>query len=97
MDFTLSSEQTAILDMTRGFAADRIAPFALDWDAEKHFPTDVLAEAGALGLGGIYVRDEVGGSGLGRLDAVLIWTTSRSGFIAPSPRPASLAAAAGCP
>lgn len=73
MDFTISPDQTAILDMTRGFAADRIAPCALDWDARKHFPTDVLTEAGALGLGGIYTRDDVGGSGLGRLDAVLIF------------------------
>jgi len=73
IDFTLSDEQRAILDMTRSFAADRIAPSALDWDAEKHFPTDVLAEAGALGLGGIYVRDDVGGTGLGRVDAVLIF------------------------
>ncbi|MFT4149996.1 MAG: acyl-CoA dehydrogenase family protein [Paracoccaceae bacterium] len=73
MDFTLSDEQSAILDMTRGFAADRIAPRALDWDAEKHFPTDVLAEAGALGLGGIYTREDVGGTGLGRVDAVLIF------------------------
>jgi len=73
IDFTLSDEQRDILDMTRSFAADRIAPSALDWDAEKHFPTDVLAEAGALGLGGIYVRDDVGGTGLGRVDAVLIF------------------------
>ena len=73
MNFDLSPEQDAILTMTRAFAADRIAPYALQWDADKHFPTDVLAEAGALGLGGIYTREDLGGAGLGRLDAVLIF------------------------
>lgn len=73
MDFDLTSDQVSILEMTRSFAATRIAPHALTWDAEKHFPTDVLAEAGALGLGAIYTREDVGGSGLGRLDAVLIF------------------------
>ena len=73
MNFDLTSDQDAILEMTRGFAADRIAPHAVRWDADKHFPVDVLAEAGALGLGGIYTREDVGGTGLGRLDAVLIF------------------------
>ena len=73
MNFDLTSEQQAILAMTRSFAADRIAPHVIRWDADKHFPVDVLAEAGALGLGGIYTRDDVGGTGLGRLDAVLIF------------------------
>ena len=75
MNFDLTPDQDAILDMTRGFAADRIAPHAVKWDADKHFPVDVLAEAGALGLGGIYTREDVGGTGLGRLDAVLIFET----------------------
>ena len=73
MDFALTPDQQAIVAMTRGFAADRIAPFAVQWDADRHFPVDVLAEAGALGLGGIYTREDVGGTGLGRLDAVLIF------------------------
>ncbi|MDF3608051.1 acyl-CoA dehydrogenase family protein [Paracoccus sp. DMF-8] len=79
MYFDLSDEQAAIQEMSRSFASDRIAPFALDWDAEKHFPTDVLAEAGALGLGAIYTRDDVGGSGLGRLDAVLVFEALAQG------------------
>ena len=73
MNFDLTPDQDAILDMTHSFAADRIAPHAVKWDADKHFPVDVLAEAGALGLGGIYTREDVGGTGLGRLDAVLIF------------------------
>ncbi|MBX3568552.1 MAG: isobutyryl-CoA dehydrogenase [Rhizobiaceae bacterium] len=71
--FELTPDQSAIRDMAEAFAADRIAPFALDWDKRRHFPADVIRETGPLGLGGIYVRDDVGGSGLGRLDAVLVF------------------------
>ncbi|RVU11969.1 acyl-CoA dehydrogenase family protein [Methylobacterium oryzihabitans] len=71
--FTLPEDQVAIRDMARDFAADRIAPHALDWDERKHFPVDVLREAAALGMGGIYISEEHGGSGLTRLDAALIF------------------------
>ncbi len=71
--FTLPEDQIAIRDMARDFAADRIAPHALDWDERKHFPVDVLREAAALGMGGIYISEEHGGSGLTRLDAALIF------------------------
>jgi len=74
MDASLSDEdRAALVDAVRDFATARLAPNAADWDAEKHFPTDTLQEAGALGLGGIYVREDVGGSGLSRLDAVAIF------------------------
>jgi alkylation response protein AidB-like acyl-CoA dehydrogenase len=59
--------------MAQAFAADRVAPFALEWDKTKHFPVDVIKQTGPLGFGGIYVREDVGGSALGRLDAVLIF------------------------
>ncbi len=72
MNFGLSEEQTAIAEMARGFAADELAPFALDWDRDKHFPVETLRKAAALGMGGIAVREDVGGSGLGRLDQVVI-------------------------
>lgn len=71
--FELNEDQRAIQDMAAAFAADRVAPNALEWDRKRHFPADVIRETGPLGLGGIYVRDDVGGSGLGRLDAVLIF------------------------
>lgn len=71
--FELNEDQRAIQTMAQDFAAERVAPNALEWDRDKHFPTDVIRETGPLGLGGIYVRDDVGGSGLGRLDAVLIF------------------------
>ncbi|SFV04248.1 hypothetical protein SAMN02799631_04082 [Methylobacterium sp. 174MFSha1.1] len=71
--FTLPEDQIAIRDMARSFAAERIAPHALDWDERKHFPLDVLREAASLGMGGIYIAEEHGGSGLTRLDAALIF------------------------
>ncbi len=77
--FTLEDDQIAIRDMARAFAAERLAPKAVEWDQEKHFPVDVLREAAALGMGGVYVRDDVGGSGLSRLDAALIFEALGSG------------------
>ncbi len=71
--FELNEDQQALVEMVRDFAADKLAPHALEWDATSHFPTDVLAEAGELGMGGIYVSEEHGGSGLTRSDAVLIF------------------------
>ncbi|MBB5701660.1 alkylation response protein AidB-like acyl-CoA dehydrogenase [Ochrobactrum daejeonense] len=71
--FELNEDQLAIQDMARAFASDRIAPYALQWDRDKHFPVDVIRETGPLGMGGVYVREDVGGSALKRLDAVLIF------------------------
>lgn len=69
----LTEEQQSLIEVVGDFAKERIAPHALQWDAEKHFPVDVLAEAGELGLGGIYVSEDFGGAGLTRQDAVLIF------------------------
>ena len=71
--FELTEDQRAIQAMAEAFAAERVAPDALDWDRERRFPSDVIRETGPLGLGGIYVSDDVGGSALGRLDAVLVF------------------------
>ncbi|MEN5298683.1 isobutyryl-CoA dehydrogenase [Brucella sp. TWI559] len=71
--FELNEDQRAIQDMARGFASDCVAPYALQWDRERHFPIDVIKETGPLGMGGIYVREDVGGSALKRSDAVLIF------------------------
>ena len=69
----LTEEQESLLEVVRDFAQERMAPHALQWDTDKHFPVDVLAEAGEMGLGGIYVSEEYGGAGLTRQDAVLIF------------------------
>ncbi len=71
--FELTEDQRAIQEMSRAFAAHRVAPHALEWDKARHFPLDVVRETGPLGFGGIYVGEDVGGSGMGRLDAVLIF------------------------
>lgn len=71
--FELNEDQRAIQAMAEAFAEDRVAPNALDWDRERHFPADVIRETGPLGFGGIYCSEDVGGAGLGRLDAVLVF------------------------
>jgi len=73
MDFSLTEEQQAFQATARQFARDAMMPHARDWDAGSIFPVETLREAAALGFGGIYVRDDVGGSGLTRLDAALIF------------------------
>jgi len=67
-----ADERAAILEAVHDFAQAEIAPHALEWDEQKHFPRETLQMAGELGLGGIYVRDDVGGSALTRSDAVTI-------------------------
>ncbi|WP_372006402.1 isobutyryl-CoA dehydrogenase [Tistrella mobilis] len=79
MDFSLTEDQRAFQEMARGFATDRLAPGAAEWDAKKIFPEAELREAAALGFGGIYVRDDVGGSGLTRLDAAIIFEELAAG------------------
>ena len=73
MDFALSEEQLAIAEMARDFADENLAPKAMEWDETGHFPIDVVRSVGELGLAGIYVKEDVGGSGLGRLDATLVF------------------------
>jgi alkylation response protein AidB-like acyl-CoA dehydrogenase len=77
--FALSDEQIAIRDMAEAFAAERLAPQAVEWDQAKHFPVDVMREAAVLGMGGVYIQDDVGGSGLSRLDAALIFEALATG------------------
>ncbi len=73
MDFSLSSEQTAIFDMAYEFGQEHIAPFARDWENQGTIPKKLWPKVAQLGLGGIYVSDEMGGSGLSRLDATLVF------------------------
>lgn len=81
MDFQLSEEQHAIQEMARSFATERLAPNAAEWDQTGHFPVDVLKELAELGLASIYVRDDLGGSGLGRLDAAVVFEELSSGCV----------------
>lgn len=77
--FHLNDEQQQLREMARAFARDRLAPRAVEWDRTKELPVDVLREAAELGMGGIYVAEEHGGSGLSRLDAALIFEALGTG------------------
>ena len=72
MHFAPTEEQTAIQDMALQFAKDQLAPHADEWDEKSHFPVDVIREVAPLGMAAIYVDEDNGGSGLGRLDGALI-------------------------
>ena len=73
MDFDLSEEQLAFQATARAFARDEMMPHAREWDEGEIFPVDALRKAARLGFGGIYVKEDVGGSALTRLDAALIF------------------------
>jgi len=81
MDFALSQDQLAIQAAAEAFAAAELAPYSAQWDAEAHFPVDVMRKAAALGFASIYVREDVGGSGLGRLDAAIIFEALSKGDV----------------
>ena len=82
--FQLTDDQLASQDMARKFTADRITPFAAEWDEKHHYPVDVWKAAGELGFGAIYVAEESGGIGLGRLEAALIMEAMAYGCPATS-------------
>ena len=82
--FELTDDQIAIQDMARKFTADAITPFAAEWDEKSHYPVDVWKAAGELGFGAIYVSEESGGTGLGRLEAALIMEAMAYGCPATS-------------
>jgi alkylation response protein AidB-like acyl-CoA dehydrogenase len=73
MDFELTEDQCAFQAVARTFARDEMMPKAKDWDENEVFPIAALRKAAALGFGGIYVKDDVGGSALSRLDATIIF------------------------
>ena len=69
----LDHDERVITETAAAFAAKRLAPHALEWDKTKHFPLDVLRESADLGMAAIYCGEDVGGSGLRRIDAVRIF------------------------
>ena len=73
MDFALTEEQQAIFDMALAFGREHIAPFAREWEREGTIPKALWPKVAELGLGGIYVGEDHGGSGLSRLDATLVF------------------------
>lgn len=73
MDFALNEEQRAFQEVAASFARDEMEPHAREWDEKSIFPVETLRKAAELGFAGIYVREDLGGSGLTRLDAALIF------------------------
>ena len=82
--FQLTEDQLAIQDMAQRFTADNITPHAGEWDQTSHFPIDVIKQTAELGFGAIYVSEESGGIGLGRLEAALIMEAMAYGCAATS-------------
>ena len=73
MDFTVTEEQSAIFDMAYAFGQENIAPFARKWESDGTIPKDLWPKIGELGFGGLYVSEDVGGSGLGRLESTMVF------------------------
>ncbi|MGC5341874.1 acyl-CoA dehydrogenase family protein [Streptomyces sp. DT171] len=79
MPTLLTDDQLAIVETTLDFAQEHLAPHAVAWDQDKHFPLDVFLKAADLGLGGVYVSEKWGGSGLTRSDGVHVFETLATG------------------
>src|SRR5690606_25458268 len=81
MDFSFSEEQVAFQDAAREFARAEMMPHAREWDEKSFFPAETMRKAAELGFGGIYIREDVGGSGLTRLDAAIIFEELAQGCV----------------
>lgn len=84
MDFDLTPEHRAIQKMASDFAQDRLAPQAGFWDEEAFFPVEILKEAAQLGMAGLVVQEDIGGSGLSRFDAALVFEQLATSCISTS-------------
>ena len=82
--FDLTGDQREIQELARRFTADRITPFAAEWDEQHIFPRDTIKAAAELGFAAIYVSEESGGIALGRLEAALIMEAMAYGCPATS-------------
>ncbi|MET3711055.1 alkylation response protein AidB-like acyl-CoA dehydrogenase [Sphingomonas trueperi] len=71
--FDLTDDQRQIQEMAQKFTADAITPHAAEWDEKHVFPRDTIKAAAELGFAAIYVSEESGGIGLGRLESALIF------------------------
>lgn len=73
MNFELNEDQRAFRDVAAQYTEEFFVPNAAEWDENNIFPREELKKAAELGFGGIYVREDVGGSALTRLDAALVF------------------------
>src|ERR1700758_3256244 len=77
--FALDADQIAVREVARAFAAEVFAPSAIAWDEAKYFPVAEMRKAAALGMGGIFVTEDLGGSALSRLTGTLIFEALATG------------------
>jgi alkylation response protein AidB-like acyl-CoA dehydrogenase len=77
--FGLSQDQRSMRDMVADFAADKVEPNAVEWDQAKHLPMDVIKQTAELGMGGLYIKEDVGGSALSRLDSLVVFEALAQG------------------
>jgi len=80
----LTEDQITIQASAINFARNELLPNAGEWDENKHFPKDVYRKAAELGFGGIYVNEKYGGSGLGRMEASVIFEGLSTGCVGSS-------------
>eukprot|EP01117_Protostelium_nocturnum_P000409 TRINITY_DN10474_c0_g1_i1.p1 TRINITY_DN10474_c0_g1~~TRINITY_DN10474_c0_g1_i1.p1 ORF type:complete len:434 (+),score=180.04 TRINITY_DN10474_c0_g1_i1:69-1370(+) len=71
----LTEEQTMLRESAYSFGMEAMEPHAKEWDEKEIFPVETLKQAAQMGFGGIYIPEDVGGSGLGRVDASIIFET----------------------
>ena len=93
MSFDLSEDQRAFQRIAKDFSLKEFAPNAGEWDAKGKFPVEIIKKAGDLGFCSLYVSEENGGMGLGRLDSSIIIEQLSAGctstcllYTSPSPR-----------
>ncbi|KAG0307177.1 Isobutyryl-CoA dehydrogenase, mitochondrial [Dissophora globulifera] len=77
----LTDDQKELQSLARAFADKELAPNMQEWDEKQHFPVDVLRKGAELGFGGLYTREDVGGSGLGRLDTSVVFEALATGDV----------------
>ncbi|KAM9220703.1 isobutyryl-CoA dehydrogenase, mitochondrial isoform 2-T2 [Dugong dugon] len=75
----LNEEQKEFQKVAFDFATQEMAPYMAEWDQKELFPVDVMRKAAQIGFGGVYVRTDVGGSGLSRLDTSVIFEALATG------------------
>lgn len=75
----MTADQIEFQQLARQFADNEMAPHAMKWDEEEFFPVDVMKQAAQLGFGGVYVKEDVGGSALSRVDGAVIFEALSTG------------------
>ncbi|HRE60940.1 MAG TPA: isobutyryl-CoA dehydrogenase [Micropepsaceae bacterium] len=73
MHFTLTDDQAAFQKVAHDFAAEHLKPHAAEWDEKGHFPVPTLRKAAELGFAALYIKGDVGGTDLTRLDAAIVF------------------------